>query len=206
MRAYIISAGNMKDIAFYKRIQMKEEDLILCADGGYDHAKLMNVVPHAVIGDMDSLKSKIPEHIKVVPYPPEKDKTDTHLCVDYAIEQGADEIILLGALGGRVDHMLANIVLLRYIYEQGAEGMIINHDCRVSVCGGRTEIQRLWGKHISLIPVTDTAEGVTTEGMKYALREATLRQADTIGISNEFTGSTAVVTVRKGLLCVICEN
>ena len=101
MRAYIISAGNMKDITFYKRIQMREEDMVLCADGGFDHAKMMNVMPDAVIGDMDSLKSKVPESVKVVPYPPEKDKTDTHLCVDYALEQGADEIILLGALGGR---------------------------------------------------------------------------------------------------------
>lgn len=207
-RAWIYAAGNPRvdDIAFYKRLKHKGEDLVICADGGYDVAQLIGVTPDVIIGDMDSIVARIPKSIQTIVHPKKKDKTDLQLCVDYAIEQGCDEIILLGAFGGRIDHSLGAIIMLRYILEMGAEGMLLTKHSKVCLIKDRAELSRGYCTNISLIPLTDKVEGVTTTGLLYPLENATLHQVDNLGISNEFFGSAATIEIKSGLLYIICET
>ena len=101
MRAWIFGASqaSAEDALFCKRIRFGADDLIICADGGYNIAKFLGRTPHIVIGDMDSIRGKVPSDVKTIVYPRNKDKTDLHLCIDYALEVGCNEIILLCCFG-----------------------------------------------------------------------------------------------------------
>ena len=118
MRAVIICGG---DIGNYERAKacIKPGDMIICADSGYAHAKKMNIRPDVVLGDFDSYKKDdvICDDIKI--YPAKKDFTDSEIAADYALKNGADEILLLASTGGRIDHTLANIYLLKTISQRG---------------------------------------------------------------------------------------
>ena len=206
MRAWIIAAGDIDDSRFYRALKIAEEDLVICADGGLDNALLIGINPKVVIGDMDSIQSDIISEYTVVQYPAAKNQTDTQLAIDYAIKQGCREIVLLCSMGGRIDHSLANIMLLKYIFERKAEGMILTHDQRICLITSETVLKRGTGDLVSLIPITDKVEGVFTSGLRYRLANETLIQGDTRGISNEFCEVKANVSIKSGILLAICSN
>lgn len=205
-RAFIFAAGEYKasDLKLYKRIKFKPDDLIICADGGYDSLFYTNIVPNVVIGDFDSLKSSIPKDIKNIRYPVNKDKTDLEICIDYAVSNGCDCIFLLGVLGGRFDHTVGALNSLLYAYEKKCEPMILSADTRVYITGDEIVIPREDFSHISLIPCTDKVSGVTVSGLKYRLKNADIYKKSSLGISNEFYNNEAVIKVGQGVLYVIC--
>ncbi len=206
MRAWIISAGSFERSGFYRSLVIKEDDMVICADGGYDYAVAMGITPTVVLGDLDSIRKPIKDsRIPVIKFPTDKDKTDSHLAVDYALENKCDEIILLAATGGRIDHSLANIMLLGYIRDHGAEGLILTEKSRIALITGQTTIKRGMGDNISFVPITPFVEGVTTEGLLYNLNNKTVKQGDTLTISNEFRSHEAKVKLTRGRLLVICD-
>ena len=206
MRAWIISAGQFERTGFYRSLVIKENDMVICADGGYDYAVAMGVQPTVVLGDLDSIRKPVKDsRIPIIKFPTDKDKTDSQLAVDYALENKCDEIILLAATGGRIDHSLANIMLLGYIHDKGAEGLILTDKSRIALLTGQTVIKRGSGDGISFVPITPTVEGLTTEGLLYNLNNKTVRQGDTLTISNEFRSHQAKVKLTKGRLLVICD-
>lgn len=207
-RAFIYAAGDYsyEDISLYYRIKLNDDDLIICADGGYNLATEVGVTPNVVIGDMDSVSGNIPESIKTYRYPCKKDKTDLHICVDFALQNGCNEIILLGALGKRLSHTMGSIMVLEYIYNNGATGIIFTHNTKIMLVSDHVQIKKENYNSLSIIPLTCIAEGVTTTGLKYPLSNYDLKRQDNLGISNEFDGDIATISVKKGLLVVICEN
>ncbi len=180
-----------------------ESCIIVCADGGYDSAAGLGVVPDVIIGDMDSVKTDLPTSVKQIKLNCEKDDTDTQACIDYLIEEGCGEIVLLGALGGRADHELANIMLTAYSHKKGVKLILKNKDSEIFAVTDYAEICGEKGDNISLIPILGDAEGVNISGLKYTLENAILEAGKTVGISNEFIGEKAIVTVKKGLLIAI---
>lgn len=207
-RAFIYSAGHysVEDIKLYKRIKTKDDDIIICADGGYDALVYTGIVPHVIIGDFDSLKSSIPKEIKSIKYPSDKDKTDLEICIDYALEEGCQTIFILGALGGRIDHTIGSMCALKYAKDHGAEAMILTGKSRVYLVDKELEIAREKFDYVSLIPCTEEVQGVYTLGLKYELNGKTLYKSSSLGISNEFFNNTAKVKVTSGLLYVICTQ
>ncbi|MCK9479660.1 MAG: thiamine diphosphokinase [Firmicutes bacterium] len=208
MRGWIFGAVNAKadDALFYKRLKFEKDDIIICADGGYNTATLIGIVPHIVIGDMDSISGAVPSSIKKIVYPKNKDKTDLHLCIDYALENGCKEIILLNSFGGRIDHSIAALVSLKYIMENNAEGMLVTKSSKAFLTDEKATIKRSIYSKISLVPLTDTVSGVTTSGLQYPLENATLHQSANMGISNAFSSGVASVEIKEGLLFIICEE
>ena len=203
MKKGVIFAGgdfsadmNLKDI-------ISEDSIVVCADSGYDNALKMNVPVDVIIGDMDSVKNCLPESIKQVKLKCEKDDTDTEAAIDYLDSLGCKEIILLGALGGRTDHLLANIMLIVYAAEKGIKLTIKTEDTEIFSVSGKVEIPGEKGDILSLIPVLGDAEGITLSGLKYSLCGATLKVGKTVGISNEFVDNKAGITVEKGLVIAI---
>ncbi len=205
-RAFIYASGHysVEDIKLYKRIKTKEDDIIICADGGYDALVYTGIVPHIIIGDFDSLKTAVPKDIKTVKYPAEKDKTDLEICIDYALEQGCDTVFILGSLGGRIDHTMGSLCALKYAVEYGADAMILTGKSRIYLVESEVEIARERFDYVSLIPCSDKVEGVSTTGLKYELNGDTLYKNSSRGISNEFFNNTAKIKVKSGLLYVIC--
>lgn len=185
-------------------------DLILCADSGLLQAFHAGLVPHAVIGDMDSLeeagfdRNQLPKNILWIKAPKEKDQTDTALCMDYALKQGCDEIIVVGGLGGRIDHTLANLQNLVGFSHQGVKVSLLDETNRIHILTDQTlTIDALPGYAVSVLSWTPISSGVTLTGFAYPLTNAILTQNFPLGVSNEITGTSATIQVEHGTLLVI---
>ena len=205
----VIFAGGTLDPgkAFYKAIA--GADMIIAADSGAATALRYGCTPAIVVGDFDSLDKQLAEQLRAggsrtVSVAVEKDETDTELAVQLAIEQGATEITLLGALGGaRFDHTMANVLLLA-----GFDSVPIKIVDGPSVCWlvkgpGNTAIDGQVGDLLSLLPLTGDASGIRTSGLYYPLQGETLYFGKPRGVSNVLTQEHAEVSLERGLLLVI---
>lgn len=187
--------------------ELRADDYIVACDGGYEHAVRSGVRPHLVLGDFDSYAGAIDPAIPTLRAPCEKDDTDAMLAVKLALEKGYSDFLLLGATGGRLDHMLANISAAVYIAEHGGTCVIEDRYNRVHVLkDGRLVLRGLKGQTLSVLSYTDEAQGVTLMGMKYPLNDYTMTSAFPIGVSNIVQADECSVTVRRGVLLVIEEG
>lgn len=208
MKAVVLSAGQIAD---YERVRIHAEgaDLIICADGGLRHALAMGLTPALILGDFDSAGSEliadaVARGIPVQRVPVEKDETDTHLAMEEAVRRGADEILLLGGTGDRLDHTISNLLLLPGIPSRvnvtvaDAKNLI-----RLLRPGGRATLRGEAGSYLSLLPLSPEAKGVVAEGVKWPLDGATLRWGQSLGVSNQIVDDEAFVAVREGFLLVV---
>lgn len=184
-------------------------DMFIAADSGAATALHYHAVPAYIVGDLDSLGEQTLAEARergsqVIPAQPEKDETDTELAVLVALEHGTTQITLLGALGGaRIDHTLANVLLLA-----GFETIpmrIVDGDstCWLLRGPGKTSIEGQQGDTLSLLPLTTDAEGILTTGLYYPLHSETLSFGRPRGVSNVLTGQRAEVSLERGLLLVV---
>ncbi len=210
--ALIVCGGAVKEYGFYKKY-IDNADIIICADGGAAQIAQMGADPDIILGDMDSIERKvldryIEKDIPVKSYPSAKNKTDSHLAVDYALFQGAGIINIIGGTGSRLDHSINNIFLLKHIFESGARGFLIDENNIITITGPEKSITITKKEmyKVSLIPLSAKVKGVTTNGMQYPLENYDMEMGFSLGISNEFSQKTASVTVKEGLLLVIMSR
>ncbi len=183
--------------------------LIVAADGGAETALRLGYLPGVVVGDLDSLDIHLANSLKergcrFVEAPQEKNETDTELALRYALEQGASEITLLGALGGpRYDHMLANVLLL--VACDSVPLRIIDgpETCWLLRGPGRSIVRGHRDDLLSLLPLSSEAAGIRTTNLYYPLNNEALRLGSPRGMSNVFTHDEAEVWLESGLLLLI---
>ncbi len=201
-RCWICGAGDFTERLF----SPNPGDLVVAADGGLDYCKQRSIVPDYIVGDFDSL-GYCPQGDAVASYPSEKDDTDMLLAVKYGLEHGCKTFILYGSLGGRLSHTMANLQVLYDLSRQGCHGVLIDENSIVTMVRNESLIfaQSCEGM-LSLFAQNGAAEGVTIKGLKYCVEEAVIFPAYPIGVSNEFIGQTAEVSVRKGTLLAIWES
>ncbi len=196
---YIIGAGDITDT----NIKAEENDLIICADGGYKYKSLLGRECDLVVGDFDSLGS-VPETENKIVAPTQKDETDMMLAVMTGLDRGYRNFVIFGALGGeRNDHSIANIQLLHFIASKSARGTVI-HEKEVFTAfknDSLTFSEKLKG-YVSVFSLTDESRGVTLQNLKYTLTNATLRSDMPIGVSNEFIDKESKISVNDGVLLV----
>ncbi|MBQ7975694.1 MAG: thiamine diphosphokinase [Clostridia bacterium] len=179
MRVVIISGG---DYSYSGKIT--DNDYVICADSGYDSAAGNGINVNLLMGDMDSVRADISEEKEKLLFPSRKDYTDTELAVRRAVEMSPEKIILLGCLGSRADHSLANIFLLKYIHKHGIDACIVDKNNEIYYYKDSFLIKNSAGKTVSLIPLTDKISGITTTGMDYPLKGETLYFGESRGVSN----------------------
>jgi len=187
---------------------VRPDDVLIAADGGIRYLLAMGFRPHAVVGDLDSLPPLFLETLQrqgavVRPYPREKDETDLELALRHALEYSPEAIRVVGALGLRLDQTLANVALLAAPWLEGVDVRLDDGVEEVLLVRSEATIEGLPGETVSLIPWGMPVEGVTTEGLRWPLREETLYPDRTRGISNKLTGPQAHVCIRSGLLIVV---
>jgi thiamine pyrophosphokinase len=207
VRAVVVAHG---DVLPSDRAVIGAKDYLVAADGGALALERWKLLPHLVVGDMDSLGQTGVERfarqgIPVAQFSPAKDESDLELAVAQAIAAGATEVVLLGALGGdRLDHETANLLLLA---DPGYDGV------RIEARRGALRIRAVRGKGslaltgpigalVTLLPVNGDAGSITTEGLRYALRDETLRFGRARGLSNEIASLPARVSLDTGTLLV----
>ncbi len=205
MRTVIIAGGGFKNPDFYRGL-INDSDTVICADGGCLSAQKMGIVPDVVIGDFDSFPQDeaVAKSEKIV-LPIEKDKTDTHECVCFAIEHGFDEILLLGAIGTRLDHTIANIHLLKIALDNNVKMKIVDEHNEVYLTDSEITLEKSEGQHVSVLPI-GKAEGISSKGLYYPMIDAKMEFGNPYGVSNEFNSDEATVRVKNGLLLVILSR
>lgn len=199
---YIIGAGLIDDFV----IEPSDIDFVIAADGGYLHLAKLLVVADLVVGDFDSLGSK-PNHPNILEYPKEKDQTDMLLAIDEGLHRDYRTFILLGGLGGRLDHTYANIQALSYITHHNARGYLLGAGTAVTVIkDGSISFDNGKEGIISVFSCGDTAQGVTLRGLKYELNDAELKGSYPLGVSNAFIGVKSEISVTNGSLVIMWQE
>ena len=181
--------------------------LVLCADGGIHRAQQMGVAVDIFIGDGDSVQNNAPvcSCATMIQLPTQKDETDTMACVQYALQQGYQELHLLCCTGGRIDHFLSNLFILEYCANRNAVAMLHDDWNEISfLAAGTYEIDRDDRyPYLSIVAIDEMVQGVTLEGLKYPLENGTLRREFALGVSNEFIDKIARITIGNGRCLLI---
>jgi thiamine pyrophosphokinase len=206
-RAIIFANGNLPDVKIARDL-LQPDDFLIGVDGGTVHIFNMGLIPNVVIGDLDStpeptLSKLTSSDIEINLYPADKNETDLELALSYAIDSGYQEILLLAALGGRLDHALSNISLL-------ADPRLLELNARMDdgveelfFCRDQVQVRGSSGDIVSLIPWGGAVAGIITENLKWPLRAETLLPYRSRGISNEMLAEQASIKIESGLLLVI---
>ena len=190
-----------------------ERLLIVAADGGAAKAELLGLRPDVVVGDLDSLAPETLERLRadgveIIGHPVDKDESDTQLAMREAVARGAGQLVLIGALGGvRLDHTLANLLLLGLPELAGCRVVLLDGPSSVRVIGldGPDElvIDGRPGDLVSLLPLSERVAGVATTGLRYPLRDEPLLQGFSRGLSNVIQDERASVRTAGGRLAVV---
>ena len=201
-RCWVCGAGDFSS----RLLVPQRDDLVVAADGGLAHLKQMHILPQHILGDFDSLGFQ-PEGRDVAAYPPEKDDTDMLLAVKYGLESGYDTFLLYGSLGGRLSHTVANLQVLRFLCEQGCHGFLVDGGSIVTMIRNESvAFSASCAGMLSVFAQGGAAEGVTIRNLKYNVEDARLTPDYALGVSNEFVGEEAEITVRDGALLLIWED
>ena len=201
MRAVIIGNGTINDYNYIGG-KIRKNDYIICADGGYKHAKAMNIKPAVVIGDMDSIGDNDYDG-EVINLPIRKDFTDSEVCIKYILLKDFEEILMLGFTGTRIDHSLTNLFLLKQIAEAGKSAKIVDEHNEIIFAGAENTIYGDKGDIVSIIPVGGNLSGITTNGLDYPLENETLVFGESRGVSNIMTSSKCTITIASGMGLII---
>lgn len=181
-------------------------DYVIAADRGFDSLMAYGVVPDLVVGDFDSL-GHIPDHTNVIQLAREKDDTDMIFALRKGLELGYRRFVLLGGVGGRLEHTLGNLQILDWLTTQGAVGFLAGERVAATVLrdGSLTFPAGMTG-YLSVFCNSGTAEGVNLSGLKFPLDHCTMSGSFPVGVSNEFTGVKATVSVEQGSLILMWEE
>ena len=207
MRTIIFANGDPPDRTTITQ-WLTPVDRIIAADGGTRHALATDIMPQVVIGDLDSLteadRAQLERAgVKLIIHPTRKNYTDLELAIRHALEEGATQLTIFCALGGRWDQSLANLMLLTLPELAAIPTWIVQGNTTIRVIRDRAQLTGQVGDGLSLIALQGDVHGVTIEGVEYPLSEATLPFGATLGISNVFTQPSVKITIKQGLILAV---
>ena len=181
-------------------------DYVIAADRGFDSLLAYGVMPDLAVGDFDSL-GEVPSGKNVIRHPVEKDDTDMMLAVKTGLSRGCRTFVLYGGIGGRLDHTYANLQTLTYLSDHGARGYLLGDGFAATAWkDGVLDFPAGLTGPVSVFCPGEKAEGVSIEGLYYPLQNAVLTSGFPLGVSNQFIGVSARVSVRKGTLLAMWQE
>lgn len=180
------------------------DDFIYCADGGYVHAQKQGIEPDIIVGDFDSSAQPTDTKARVIKLPCEKDDTDTYYIARRIVAEGYTHAIFCGVTGGRLDHTIANIQMLKFLEASGVDTTIMDRDTAIKVITNRSTVLPPQDDcYFSVFSLDEKCIGVSEKGGKYQLYDVELTNDFPIGVSNEFAGNAVEISVKKGSLLII---
>lgn len=201
-RCWIVGAGDF----FEQSFTPASGDKTIAVDAGYKQLERLGVCPDMVVGDFDSLGS-VPEHPNVVRHPAVKDDTDMLLAVNEAVAMGCNELLLFGGTGGRLAHTLANLQVLAFLAGKRLSGYLVDKSTVITALhNGELTFDESHSGFVSVLAHGGTVGGVTLTGLKYPLTNAVLTTDRPLGVSNEFTGTQAKISIGSGTAIVLWQN
>ena len=209
-RIIIFANGELPDREKARSL-LKRDDYIICADGGTRHALSLGLTPHLVIGDMDSIETGQWRELEkagvsIELFPGDKNETDLELAINRAVELGPKQILIIGALGGRLDQMLGNIALLSDNQLSALDARLDDGIEGIFFCRNQAQVHGSRGDIVSLIPWGNVVHGVQTQGLKWPLNREPLYPEMTRGISNMMLTHVASINIDSGLLLIVHQR
>lgn len=208
MKVVLFASADIDDYSFCEQY-LKNANCIICCDGGMRHTKKIGVLPNYILGDFDSVSAEILEYyrsknIEVKQFPTQKDETDMELGVDFSVELGADEVIMIGGIGSRFDHTLANAQLLMRLLKKGIIAKLVNEKNEIQLIDKEITVYGKKGDLVSTIPLSMEVKGIDLYGFEYPLKNAVLTiGGDIVAVSNIMLGEKAEIKIKEGYLLVI---
>ena len=212
MKTCLVITGGPIDLGFAGDfLKDRRFNKVIAVDAGLEAVKALGILPDVIVGDFDTVKPEVlsefrqMEHIIWEVHQPEKDETDTELALNRAMASGCGEIAVLGATGGRLDHMLGNIHLLYPCLHKGIFAYLLDSQNKVYLLDEGKDFfeETLWGKYVSFLPLSQEVKGITLTGFKYPLYEKDIEIGTSLCISNELIEEEARIDFREGvLICV----
>ncbi len=202
MRYVIISGAPITEYSTVLAY-LKPDDFNIFCDSGLKHSVKLGIEPNLIIGDFDS-HQKPDTSVETIVLPCEKDDTDTVYAVKEAVKRGAEEILMVGAIGARLDHSLGNISSLLMLDSMGIKASIVDDYSQMEIVSSKPVFIRDDCKYFSLIAIGGSAAGINIKNAKYPLENGGISSEYQYGISNEVISSkTAEVSVKQGRLLLI---
>lgn len=228
MKVLVITGGNIDDDFAFSFLKKNKYDEVIAVDGGLAFADRAGIGITHLVGDFDTIDSGIlekyihREDICVHQFIPEKDYTDTDIAVKLALRlltgdaarneaqplPGEKVLHILGGTGTRLDHVLANLQMLKNVMEAGVWGILADKNNHIQMIQGTYTLKRdaVFGKYMSLIPATMELKGITLEGFKYPLERASTRFGESLCVSNELIAEEGRITIEEGLAWMILSR
>lgn len=210
-KGVIVSGGSIEDAFAIQMIENIKPDYVIGVDSGLNFLYRNQVVPTHIVGDFDSVSPEVIDYYKAksdIPireFNPVKDATDTEIALRMAIELGVQELWILGATGTRLDHVLANMHILKIPHDAGVKAYIADECNRISLWGKEIRLSKkeCFGTYFSLFPFGGEVEDVSIEGAKYPLSHYRMSPYESRCVSNEFEDEEVVITFPKGLIVLM---
>lgn len=200
MKALILLGGSGAPEALLRE-ELSSSDLVLCADSGAGHLDALGRLPDILVGDMDSIEPGLLARmeaagVELFKVDAAKDETDGWLAIDQAIARGATELVLVGAMGGRADHLLGNLMLLLRAARRGVRAFIRDGECEITAVTGSVEINGKVGQTLSILPIGEGVSVRYLDGLQYGTKEPLPLPIDApVGVSNVMVADVAHVVV-----------
>lgn len=207
-KTVVIVAGGNVDTKLLENY-LNTNTYIIGADKGLEYLEQLGIKPDFALGDFDSASFQIRESYiadeRTMVLNPMKDYTDSHVALMHALEQKPECIYIFGATGSRIDHMLGNIQLLYQARLADVDAFMIDSTNKIQLIDNECTIKKdtQYGKYVSVIPFGQRVSGIDMQGFVYELKDATISQGETIGISNEIREEEGHITIRDGYLIVL---
>lgn len=212
-RAILVTNGTCSEPEYYRDFIMQnssENSILIGIDGGSNILRDLGIVPNLILGDMDSISKEnynyfAEQDTEFLIFPKNKDKTDTQIAIEHAIENGFNEIYVINETGNRLDHFISNIYMLVKFYKQ-VDIKIVNNRNLIFLSDSEFELEGHPGQYISLIPLNEKVTAASSEGLKFPIIDTVLIRGETTGVSNEFIEDTCFVKISSGTLIVILSK
>ena len=203
-RIVIVSGGELNENFALSILREQEGEGSIAVDQGMEFLYLHQIMPSYIVGDFDSVKKEIGDYyrnetnVPIREYNPVKDASDTEIAIRLAMTLGCSELIILGATGGRIDHLWANVQSLMIPFKAGIDAKIIDSQNLIRLIGdGETHLKKeeAFGPYFSVFPLGEEVFGFNIEGAKYPLRNHTLSPCNSLCVSNQIAEDVDEVVI-----------
>lgn len=210
-RIVIVSGGELDEKFALAVLRESVTNCVIGVDKGMELLYWNGIVPSYIVGDFDSVDQKIADYyrdetsVPIREYNPVKDASDTEIAVRLAMTLGCSELVILGATGGRIDHLWANVQTLTIPFRAGIDAKILDPRNRIRLIGGKTILKKseAYGPYFSLFPLGNEVYGFNIEGAKYPLRDHTLTPYDSLCVSNQIDGDEVTIDFSAGMVILM---
>lgn len=210
-KTVIISGGTINEEFVEKILAENEGACIIGVDRGVEYLYRHQITPQYIVGDFDSIDSEIIDyyrnetHVPIREYNPIKDATDTEIAIRLGITLGSSEILILGATGGRIDHLWANIQTLSVACSAGVKACILDERNKISVIDKPCVLKKseAYGSFLSVFSLTGEIFDFSLTGTQWPLSHHTLKPCDSLTVSNRFAEEQVKIDFSSGMLVVM---